>query len=87
MNWDKLPTRDRASLARHLRHLSDELAPLPSDQAPPSQAVHHSLEGPLYDRVSFGEQEQLVRALREKPANVSLDDLLRALAGKDRTGS
>ena len=86
MNWDKLPTRDRASLARHLRHLSDELAPPPSDQ-PPSQAVHHSLEGPLYDRVSFGEQEQLVRALREKPANVSLDDLLRALAGKDRTGS
>lgn len=86
MNWEQLPVRDRASLARHLRHLADELAPPPSDQAP-SQTANRRLEGPLYDRVSFGEQEQLVRALREKPSNVSLDDLLRALAGKDRTGS
>ena len=86
MNWEQLPPHDRASLARHLRHLADELVPPPHDTAP-FQAVHRSLEGPLYDRVSFGEQEQLVRALREKPANVSLDDLLRALADKDRTGS
>lgn len=86
MNWEQLPSHDRASLARHLRHLADELAPPQRDTAP-FEAANRRHEGPLYDRVSFGEQEQLVRALREKPANVSLDDLLRALAGKDRTGS
>ncbi|MEP5175901.1 MAG: MinD/ParA family protein, partial [Marinobacter alexandrii] len=42
---------------------------------------------PVYDRVSFGEQERLVRALREQPAEISLNELLRSLAGKGHNRS
>ncbi|WP_303291318.1 AAA family ATPase [Marinobacter sp. SS5-14b] len=85
MNWEQLPAPDRSNMARHLRHLADELAPRPSGIAAATDSCS-GLDGPLYDRVSFGEQEQLVRALREKPSNVSLDDLLQALVGQDKTG-
>ena len=85
MNWDHLGRTDRDRLAAHLRHLAGELAS-PSAQPEPAEPLHQ-IEGPLYDRVSFGEQDQLLRVLREKPSNVSLDDLLRSLAGKDRTRS
>ena len=86
MNWENLLAPDRTSLARHLRHLADELAPPSGGAGTPADGTR-VLDEPLYDRVSFGEQEQLVRALREKPADVSLDDLFRMLAGKDRSGS
>lgn len=83
MNWDGLEDHDRANLARHLRHLADELAPIPVEPVAPSQDLK-PLKEPLYDRISFGEQDQLVRALREKPADVRLEDLLTALADKGR---
>ncbi len=81
MNLEHLPAPDRASMALHLRHLADELAPLPAGKAI-SASSNRSLDGPFYDRVSFGEQEQLVHALREKPSSVSLDDLLKALVDR-----
>ena len=83
MAWEELALEDREKLARHLSQLARELAPpAPGEAAPVARYV--PVKEPLYDRVSFGEQDQLVRALREKPANVSLNDLLRSLAGNDR---
>lgn len=38
----------------------------------------------MYDRVSFGDQERLLQVLREQPADIALDELLRSLAGKAR---
>lgn len=38
---------------------------------------------PCYDRVSFGEQSRLIRALKEQPTDVTLDQLLRALSKND----
>ncbi|WP_029653148.1 MinD/ParA family ATP-binding protein [Marinobacter daepoensis] len=83
MNWDGLEDHDRAKLARHLRHLADELSPIPLEPVAPPLDLK-PLKEPMYDRISFGEQDQLVRALREKPADVRLEDLLTALAGKGR---
>ncbi|GGC80781.1 MinD/ParA family ATP-binding protein [Marinobacter halophilus] len=85
MAWENLVVDDREKLARHLGQLARELA---SPEAVEASATRfRSVNEPLYDRVSFGEQDQLVRALREKPADVSLNDLLRSLAGNDRDRS
>ncbi|MDX5327181.1 MAG: AAA family ATPase [Marinobacter sp.] len=85
MKWEHLRQVDRDRLAAHLRHLADDLV---SPSAQPEPAVlPRGVEGPLYDRVSFGEQDQLLRVLREKPSDVSLDDILRSLAGRDPTRS
>src|SRR5690606_4947951 len=81
MNLENLPAPDRSSMALHLRHLADELEPLPAGKSI-SASSNLSLDGPFYDRVSFGEQEQLVHTLREKPSSVSLDDLLKALVDR-----
>jgi MinD-like ATPase involved in chromosome partitioning or flagellar assembly len=85
MNWEYLARVDRDRLAAHLRHLAEELVSPPAQSEPAEYP--RQIEGPLYDRISFGEQDQLLRVLREKPSDVSLDDLLRSLAGKDRTRS
>ncbi len=80
MAWEKLTVTDREKLARHLGQLIRELIPPRIiDSAPAGRPDPEKV--PVYDRVSFGEQDQLVRALREKPADVSLNDLLRSLAG------
>ncbi|MGC8121673.1 MinD/ParA family ATP-binding protein [Marinobacter sp. VGCF2001] len=84
MDWQQLSASDRANMALHLRHLADELAPEPPAEQVPSES-RGAPDEPLYDRVIFGEQEKLVRALQQKPADMSLEELLQGLAGKDST--
>ncbi|MEC7815134.1 MAG: AAA family ATPase [Pseudomonadota bacterium] len=85
MGWEHWSRDERATLAQHLRHFVGELLAAEASERPvPIKPV--PTDEPLYDRIVFGEQEQLVRALREKPADVSLDELLRSLAGKGRSG-
>lgn len=86
MAWSELAEDDRKKLARHLGQLARDLAPSTAIEAPPV-ACFEPVKEPLYDRISFGEQDQLVRVLREKPANVSLNDLLLTLANADRSRS
>lgn len=85
LGWEKLTRDQRDHFANHLRQLADQVAadasttgaarflsgPQPSRNGDPE---------PRYDRVSFGDQGRLIRALREQPADVSLDQLLRSLA-------
>ncbi|OZB19980.1 MAG: ATPase [Marinobacter sp. 34-60-7] len=81
VGWEHWPLAERATLARHLRHFAGELGA--GETTDKSKLAPRTAPGePLYDRIVFGEQDQLLRALREKPADVSLDDLLRSLAGK-----
>lgn len=85
VGWEQWSPAERASLAQHLQHFCGELGvkeTVTKPEAPPQVSARE----PLYDRIVFGEQEQLVRALREKPADVSLDDLLRSLAGRGKSG-
>jgi len=84
LEWEKLSEEHRQHLATHLRHLADQIAPPPSSVPVPETSVQSD---PVYDRVSFGEQERLVRVLREQPAEISLDELLRSLAEKGRNRS
>lgn len=88
MEWEKLDRERKEHLAVHLRHLADEIAPQ-EEQTPdtPVSPGHPALPEPVYDRISFGEQDRLVRVLREQPADISLDQLLRSLAGKDSSRS
>lgn len=79
MPWEKMPPADRQHMATHLWHLADQIAP-PESENPKPVAVPVAAPEPLFDRISLGEQERLVRALREQPADVSIDQLLRALA-------
>jgi hypothetical protein len=86
VGWEHWSRDERATLAQHLRHFAGELVAAEASERPvPIKPV--PTDEPLYDRIVFGEQEQLVRALREKPADVSLDELLRSLAGKGRSGA
>ncbi|MBW0148910.1 AAA family ATPase [Marinobacter arenosus] len=82
LEWEKLSGEERRHLATHLRHLADQIAPELGPETSPVSTAGPS--EPVYDRVSFGEQDRLVRALREQPAEISLDQLLRSLAGNDR---
>ncbi|KAA1171975.1 AAA family ATPase [Marinobacter salinexigens] len=83
MKWESLTAERREHLAAHLRHLADEIHP--ADQhASPLEEAGTLLPEPVYDRISFGEQDQLVRALKEQPADISLDQLLRSLAGNSQ---
>ncbi len=83
IEWEKLSDDNRHQLAAHLRHMADQMLPEP---APATAAASPASEpsDPVYDRASFGEQARLVRVLKEQPAEISLDELLRSLAGKDR---
>lgn len=82
IDWQALVPEQREHLATHLRHLADEIS-LSSDttesEQEPSQPV---LPEPFYDRVSFGDQDKLVRVLREQPPDISLNEFLRSLANK-----
>lgn len=82
LDWKSLSIPQRAQFAIHLRHLASEIAPrLSKPEA--NQAVNHGpVREPRYDQVIFGDQEQLLKALREQPSNISLDHFLRGLTGK-----
>ncbi len=74
--WEKLDNNKRRQFSTHLRDLADEMQP----SAVPLAPAHHE---PYYDRISFGEQSRLIRALKEQPSDVALDQLLRSLSRTD----
>lgn len=74
--WEKLDNDKRRQFSTHLRDLADEMQP----SAVPLVPAHHE---PYYDRISFGEQSRLIRALKEQPSDVALDQLLRSLSRAD----
>jgi MinD-like ATPase involved in chromosome partitioning or flagellar assembly len=84
--WEAMGEDHKSNLAAHLRHLADDIAPEPASPGRQGQPVL-ALPEPVYDRISFGEQDRLVRALKEQPSDISLDQLLRSLAadGKGRS--
>ncbi|MDX1816412.1 MAG: AAA family ATPase [Marinobacter sp.] len=85
MPWETLAPERRHQLAEHLRHLADQVVPQAQRSLRPVDGVAN--DEPVYDRISFGEQDRLVRVLKEQPADISLDQLLRSLSLKDRNGS
>jgi hypothetical protein len=80
--WENLSPERKHHLAIHLRELADQISP-PARQPEPPEPAHPVLREPFYDRISFGEQDRLVRVLKEQPADISLDQLLRSLSGND----
>jgi MinD-like ATPase involved in chromosome partitioning or flagellar assembly len=84
--WHNLSPERKGRLAIHLRDLADRISP-PAKEPETPEPAHPVLREPFYDRISFGEQDRLVRVLKEQPADISLDQLLRSLAGNDRGGS
>src|SRR5690554_2430269 len=84
--WESMDDNHRKNLAEHLRHLADDISPQQGVVSSAAQTLP-ALPEPVYDKVSFGEQDRLVRALKEHPADVSLDQLLRALAANERNCS
>lgn len=80
--WETMADDHKQNLAAHLRHLADDIASEQVASAVSDQALS-ALPEPVYDRISFGEQDRLVRALKEQPSDISLDQLLRSLAASD----
>ncbi|MEX2476650.1 AAA family ATPase [Marinobacter sp.] len=80
LEWESLALEQRRHVAAHLRQLVDRVAP-PVSVRELRRTPSQDRPKPYYDRVSFGEQDRLVRALREQPADISLDRLLRSLSG------
>lgn len=80
--WEHMSNEHKQNLAVHLRHLADDIAPEQVAAAASDRALS-TLPEPVYDRISFGEQDRLVRALKEQPSDISLDQLLRSLAASD----
>ncbi len=80
--WENLNPERQSHLATHLRELADQISP-PSQEARKPEPASSVLREPFYDRISFGEQDRLVRVLKEQPADISLDQLLRSLSGND----
>ncbi len=77
MDWQALAPRARQHLADHLHQLAEQVAPPaaePESQPPAAE--------PRYDQVVFGDQERLLKAMREQPIDVSLDRFLKALADR-----
>jgi flagellar biosynthesis protein FlhG len=86
LSWDALEKEQREQMATHLRHLAAEVDPAAAPQQAEPVATRRERE-PYYDRISFGEQSRLIRALKEQPSNISLDQLLRSLSDTDKNGS
>jgi len=82
IDWETLVPDQREHLATHLRHLADEISVSPDPVKNQQGPTQSSLPEPSYDRVSFGDQDKLVRALKEQPSDISLDQFLRSLADK-----
>lgn len=85
--WESMPQRSRQVMAEHLRQLADQVDPPQDASAGVREAPRESAPEPRYDKVSFGEQSRLIQVLREHPADVSLDQLLRSLVGGPDSGS
>ena len=79
MNWQALAAPQRQHMASHLRHLADEISPPAAEPEPGSSDPE-----PRYDQIIFGDQDRLLKAMREQPVDVSLDRFLKALAEKSR---
>lgn len=86
MDWESLAPAQRRHFADHLRELAHRLTP-EAAPAPAPVPTEQNAPEPRYDRVSFGEQERLVRALKEQPGDISLDRLLRSLSGSNKDHS
>lgn len=85
--WENLDISQRRQFAAHLRYLASEIDPTTDAEVvgtePPAEPVNAGSGAepdPYYDRVTFGEQRRLVRALKEQPSDVALDQLLRSLS-------
>lgn len=91
--WDSLNREQRDHLAAHLRHLAEEISPphtdvLPEEPRDAAQSLPQPvLSEPFYDRISFGDQENLVRVLKEQPSGISLSQLLRSLVDEEDSGA
>ncbi|WP_297796034.1 AAA family ATPase [uncultured Marinobacter sp.] len=86
IEWERLSESQRQHFSDHLRHLADRVISSPANRG---AAIDGPPEppSPFYDRGSFGEQDQLVRALKEQPSDISLDQLLRSLSAADKDRS
>lgn len=91
LDWKRLEREQRVHLATHLHHLASQVDPGPEQRDAGSDSAQGEAarkeRQPYYDRVSFGDQNRLAKALKELPSNISLDQLLRSLADRDRNGS
>lgn len=88
--WEKLARDKRLQFTTHLRDLANEIqrsAAPPAPTAPPAATADPAQDQPCYDRISFGEQSRLIRALKEQPSGVALDQLLKSLARTDKNQS
>jgi flagellar biosynthesis protein FlhG len=83
--WENLNQDQRRQFATHLRHLAREVEPVSAAaRAPaPTPPAASPRQEPYYDRISFGEQSRLIRALKEQPSDITLDQLLRSLSRND----
>ncbi|SDX22932.1 MinD-like ATPase involved in chromosome partitioning or flagellar assembly [Marinobacter mobilis] len=79
LGWESLSLPQREHFARHLRQLADQVAAEPHSAAVDRAPLASDPE-PRYDRVSFGEQSSLIKALRDQPDDIPLDEFLRRLA-------
>lgn len=79
LDWNALTAPQRAQFAGHLRHLADDISPRPVPLSRPPKPE------PRYDHVIFGDQDRLLKAMREQPNDMSLDRFLRSLAGSDES--
>lgn len=86
MPWEQIAADDRQHMARHLRHLADHLVAPAGDDAEVASVPANSAR-PLFDRISPGEQQRLVQALREQPTDISIDQLFRDLASRRKDPS
>ncbi|WP_036191682.1 AAA family ATPase [Marinobacter lipolyticus] len=86
VEWERLPGLQRQQFAAHLRQLADQVASFQDNREHTAGELSESLV-PFYDRGRFGEQDQLVKTLKELPSDISLDQLLRSLTVADKDGS
>ncbi|WP_166251466.1 AAA family ATPase [Marinobacter salicampi] len=82
LDWNSLAPGHRQHLATHLRHLADQMAPAKAPET--SELAGFKTLEPRYDQVIFGDQDRLLKAMREQPVDVSLDRFLRSLT--ERSG-
>ncbi|SHK75752.1 MinD-like ATPase involved in chromosome partitioning or flagellar assembly [Marinobacter antarcticus] len=83
IDWEPLVPEQREHLAAHLRHLADEIWVSSDASESEQESSQPVLPEPFYDRISFGDQDKLVRVLKEQPSDISLNNFLRSLAGKE----
>lgn len=86
LDLSRLSEEQRIRLATGLRDTAGQIAPEPGPPMEHREEPSRQARQPYYDRISFGDQSRLVRALKEQPANISLDQLLKSLADSDRKG-